>query len=54
MVVLDQRRLPDEEVELRCASAEEVARLKLHAMGVEIDELTPEQDHYLHSWEQGT
>jgi adenosylhomocysteinase len=32
----------------------EVARLKLHAMGVEIDELTPEQDHYLHSWEQGT
>jgi adenosylhomocysteinase len=33
---------------------EEVARLKLHAMGVEIDELTAEQDHYLHSWEQGT
>jgi adenosylhomocysteinase len=32
----------------------EVARLKLHAMGVSIDELTPEQDHYLHSWEQGT
>jgi adenosylhomocysteinase len=32
----------------------EVARLKLHAMGVEIDELTPEQDRYLHSWEQGT
>ncbi len=32
----------------------EVARLKLRAMGVEIDTLTPEQDHYLHSWEQGT
>jgi adenosylhomocysteinase len=32
----------------------EVARLKLHAMGVQIDELTAEQDHYLHSWEQGT
>jgi len=32
----------------------DVARLKLHAMGVEIDELTAEQDHYLHSWEQGT
>ena len=32
----------------------EVARLKLRAMGVEIDELTAEQDHYLHSWEQGT
>jgi adenosylhomocysteinase len=32
----------------------EVARLKLHAMGVEIDTLTPEQDAYLHSWQQGT
>jgi S-adenosylhomocysteine hydrolase len=26
----------------------------LHAMGVEIDTLTDEQDRYLHSWEQGT
>jgi adenosylhomocysteinase len=32
----------------------EVARLKLRAMGVEIDELTAEQDAYLHSWQQGT
>ncbi len=32
----------------------EVARLKLRAMGVAIDELTAEQEHYLHSWEQGT
>ena len=32
----------------------EVARLKLQAMGVEIDELTPEQEAYLSSWEQGT
>jgi adenosylhomocysteinase len=32
----------------------EVARLKLRAMGVEIDELTAEQDEYLHSWQQGT
>jgi adenosylhomocysteinase len=32
----------------------EVARLKLRAMDVEIDELTPEQVHYLHSWQQGT
>jgi adenosylhomocysteinase len=32
----------------------EVARLKLRAMGVEIDELTSEQEHYLSSWEQGT
>jgi adenosylhomocysteinase len=32
----------------------EVARLKLRAMGVEIDDLTPEQELYLSSWEQGT
>jgi adenosylhomocysteinase len=32
----------------------EVARLKLHAMGVQIDTLTPEQQKYLASWEEGT
>ena len=32
----------------------EVARLKLRAMNVEIDQLTAEQDEYLHSWQQGT
>jgi adenosylhomocysteinase len=32
----------------------EVARLKLHAMGIQIDTLTPEQEHYLSSWEEGT
>jgi len=32
----------------------DVARLKLQAMGVEIDHLTPEQEAYLGSWEQGT
>jgi len=32
----------------------EVARLKLRAMGIEIDALTPEQEEYLRSWEQGT
>jgi adenosylhomocysteinase len=32
----------------------EIARLKLDAMGVEIDKLTPEQEKYLNSWEEGT
>lgn len=32
----------------------EIARLKLHAMGMKIDTLTPEQEHYLNSWESGT
>ena len=32
----------------------EIARLKLEAMGAQIDVLTPEQEHYLASWEEGT
>ncbi len=32
----------------------EIAALKLKALGVEIDVLTPEQAHYLASWEEGT
>ncbi len=32
----------------------EIARLKLAAMGLEIDSLTPEQEKYLSSWEEGT
>jgi adenosylhomocysteinase len=32
----------------------EIARIKLAAMGVKIDTLTPEQVKYLNSWEEGT
>ena len=32
----------------------EIARLKLQAMGIEIDQLTTEQEKYLTSWESGT
>ncbi len=32
----------------------EIARLKLHAMGIQIDTLTPEQEQYLAAWESGT
>lgn len=32
----------------------EIASLKLAAMGIRIDELTPEQEQYLASWEMGT
>ncbi len=31
-----------------------IAKLKLKAMDVEIDELTPEQEEYLNAWEHGT
>ena len=33
---------------------QEIARLKLASMNVEIDTLTPEQEKYLSSWEMGT
>jgi adenosylhomocysteinase len=32
----------------------EMARLKLDALGVSIDRLTPEQERYLASWQEGT
>jgi adenosylhomocysteinase len=33
---------------------QEIARLKLEAMAIGIDTLTPEQDAYLNQWEEGT
>jgi adenosylhomocysteinase len=33
---------------------QEIARIKLRSMGIEIDQLTEEQARYLTSWEQGT
>lgn len=32
----------------------EIARIKLGSMGIAIDKLTAEQEHYLNSWEEGT
>ena len=32
----------------------QIAKLKLESMGVTIDKLTPDQEHYLASWEEGT
>jgi adenosylhomocysteinase len=32
----------------------EIARLKLETMGIHIDKLTEEQEHYLASWDEGT
>jgi adenosylhomocysteinase len=33
---------------------QEIARMKLRSMGIQIDQLTEEQQHYLASWEKGT
>jgi adenosylhomocysteinase len=32
----------------------QIAKLKLESMGVQADRLTPEQEHYLASWSEGT
>jgi adenosylhomocysteinase len=32
----------------------QIARLKLESMGVLIDKLSAEQEHYLASWQEGT
>jgi adenosylhomocysteinase len=32
----------------------EIARLKLRSMGISIDKLTPEQEKYMASWQEGT
>jgi adenosylhomocysteinase len=32
----------------------QIARLKLESMGVHVDKLTPDQEHYLASWSEGT
>jgi adenosylhomocysteinase len=33
---------------------QEIARIKLEAMGIQIDSLTEQQTTYLNSWEEGT
>jgi adenosylhomocysteinase len=40
--------------EVPAALDQQIAYLKLESMGVRIDQLTPEQEKYLASWEQGT
>jgi len=45
-----QKRVYDVPVELD----EEIAKLKLEALGAGIDKLTPEQEKYLASWHMGT
>ncbi|MEE8345961.1 MAG: adenosylhomocysteinase [Dehalococcoidia bacterium] len=49
-----QQRLPADVHTVPTDIDEEVARLKLAAMGITIDELTDEQRQYLSSWEIGT
>ena len=53
-IVREHANLPADVYDVPRDIDADVARLKLAAMGVDIDVLTEEQDHYLHSWELGT
>jgi adenosylhomocysteinase len=53
-IVNHQGKLPCEVFPVPREIDAQVAQLKLHALGVQIDTLTPEQQAYLESWEMGT
>ena len=47
-------KMPPKVYPVPCEIDEAVAELKLKAMGIKIDKLTPEQQKYLSTWEMGT
>ena len=53
-IIENHEQLNKEVYPVPAAIDEEVARLKLKSMDIEIEELTPEQHEYLESWELGT
>ncbi|MEX0786278.1 MAG: adenosylhomocysteinase, partial [Dehalococcoidia bacterium] len=53
-LVLQENRLAPDVYDVPREIDDEIARLKLAAIGVRIDELTDEQRKYLSSWEEGT
>ena len=50
----NHHKLENQVYELPEEVDKEIARLKLHAMGIRIDILTDEQQRYLTSWQEGT
>ncbi|MEO6399072.1 MAG: adenosylhomocysteinase [Tepidiformaceae bacterium] len=53
-IAVNHAKLNNEVYELPHEVDQEIASLKLNAMGIEIDYLTDEQKHYLTSWQEGT
>ena len=53
-IAVNHAKLNNEVYELPHEVDQEIASLKLNAMGIEIDYLTNEQKHYLTSWQEGT
>lgn len=48
------KELPKQVFSVPAELDQQVSRLKLQALGVQIDTLTAEQEHYLNSWSMGT
>ncbi|MEO9256433.1 MAG: adenosylhomocysteinase [Tepidiformaceae bacterium] len=53
-IALNHKKLENQVYEIPHEVDQEIARLKLHAMGISIDTLTDEQEKYLTSWQEGT
>ena len=53
-IVKNYRKLEDQVYAVPEDIDKNIARLKLKSMGIRIDNLTPEQEKYLRSWEAGT
>lgn len=53
-IVKNQGKLENKMYTLPRSVDEEIARIKLESMGIEIDTLTPEQERYLNTWSEGT
>jgi adenosylhomocysteinase len=53
-IATNHQKLEKQVYELPDEIDQEIARLKLHAMGIQIDYLTEEQHRYLTSWQEGT
>ena len=47
-------KLPAKVIQLPKEIDDDIAKLQLDAMGIQIDTLTKEQKEYLESWEEGT
>ncbi len=53
-IAVNSHKLENKVYEIPHEVDQEIARLKLHAMGIAIDYLTEEQERYLTSWQEGT
>ena len=53
-LVKNQGKLRPEVVTMPSTIDQEISAMQLQGMGVKIDTLTPEQEKYLASWQEGT